>query len=231
MKPDGDAATQAAPGPSCHHGVLTVTASPTPSHSPAPDHVDADGDRISITDVNGTIARFDMSYEPPSAGERAKFGPPRRTRIPSAIYLAAAVVFAAVTAYAYNAPASSRLFVWAVEGDRIRPLSVSVIAVIVVVSALATVVRTHMRGVIVTDDWIEARYLLPLGIPRAKRWGWPQITRVLVDGQRTGLEFYDGTFERLPDVANGKELVQLMMHHAVRLRIDVTALERIPTRS
>lgn len=211
--------------------MLTVTASPTPSHPPVPDHVDADGDRISITGVNGTIARFDMSYEPPSAGERAKFGPPRRTRIPSAIYLAVAVVFAAVTTYAYNAPTSSKLFVWAVEGDRIRPLSVSVIAVILVVSALATVVRTHMRGVIVTDDWIEARYLLPLGIPRAKRWGWPQITRVVVDGDRTGFEFYDGTFERLPEVADGRALVQLMMHHALRLRIDVTALERVPTRS
>jgi hypothetical protein len=209
-----------------------VTASPTPSRHPVSDHVvDDDGDRISITDVNGTIARFDMSYEPPSAGERTKFGPPRRSRIPSAIYLAAAVVFAAVTAYAYNAPTSSKLFVWAVEGDRIRPLSVSVVAVVLVVSALATVIRTHMRGVIVTDDWIEARYLLPLGIPRAKRWGWPQITRLVIDGERTGFEFYDGTFERLPEVADGRAMVQLMMHHAARLRIDVTSLERTPTPS
>lgn len=210
--------------------MLTVTASPTPSRHPVSDHVDADGDRISITDVNGTVARFDMSYEPPSAGEKTKFGPPVRSRIPSAIYLAAAAVFAGVTAYAYNAPTSSKLFVWAVEGDRIRPLSVSVIAVIVVISALATVIRTHMRGVIVADDWIEARYLLPLGIPRAKRWGWPQITRLVVDGDRTGFDLYDGSFERLPEVANGKALVQLMMHHAARLRIDVTVLERTATR-
>jgi hypothetical protein len=211
--------------------VLTVTASPSPSQQPLPDRVDEDGDRISITDVNGTIARFDMSYEPPSSGVRTKFGPPTRTRIPSALYLAAAVVFAVVTAYAYNAPTSSKLFVWAVEGDRIRPLSVSVIAVILVVSSLATVIRTHMRGVLVTDDWVEARSLLALGIPRARRWGWAQITRLVVDGDRVGVDFYDGTFERLPKVANGKALVQLMMHHAGRLRIDVTVLERTPTRS
>lgn len=210
-----------------------MTASPTPSHQPPQelsDRVDDDGDRISITDVNGTIARFDMSYEPPSAGERTKFGPPGRSRIPSAIYLAAAAIFGVVTAYAYNAPTSSKLFVWAVEGDRIRPLSVSVIAVILIVSAVATVIRTHMRGVIVTDEWIEARYLLPLGIPRAKRWGWAQVTRLVIDGDRTGFDLYDGSFERLPEVANGKAMVQLMMHHAARLRIDVTALERIPTR-
>jgi hypothetical protein len=213
--------------------VLHVTASPTPptpKGHPVSDHVDDDGDRISITDVNGTIARFDMSYEPPSAGERAKFGPPPRARIPSAIYLAVAIAFGCVMAYAYNAPTSSKLFVWAVEGDRIRPLSVSVIAVILVVSALATVIRTHMRGVIVTDDWIEARYLLPLGIPRAKRWGWPQVTRLVIDGDRTGFDLYDGSFERLPEVANGKQMVQLMVHHAARLKIDVTALERVPTR-
>jgi hypothetical protein len=135
-----------------------------------------------------------------------------------------------VTLCAYNAPTSSRLFAWAVEGDRIRPLSVSVIAVILLVSALATVIRTHMRGVIVSDDWVEARSLLALGIPRAKRWGWPQVTRLVIDGERIGFEMYDGSFERLPAVADGKGMIQLMMHHAARLRIDVTVLERIPTR-
>lgn len=198
------------------------------SHAP-PDHrVDADGDRISVTDVNGTIARFEMTYEPPAAGERTKFGPPMRARIPSALYLAASIVFGVVTLYAYNAPTSSKLFVWAVEGDRIRPLSVSVIAVILLVSSLATVIRTHMRGVIVTDDWLEARYLLFLGIPKAKRWGWPQVTRLVIDGARTAFETYDGGFERLPEVADGKALAQLMVHQAGRHKIDVTVLERIP---
>lgn len=213
--------------------MLTVTpASPSsrsttpPAPIPEEERVDADGDRISITDVNGTIARFEMTYEPPSAGERLKFGPPLKTRIPSALYLAAAIVFGIVTAYAYNAPTQSKLFVWAVEGDRIRPLSVSVIAVILLVSSAATVLRTHMRGVIVTDDWIEARYLLPLGIPRARRWGWPEVTRIVLDESRAGFEFYNGTFERLPAVADGQGLVQVILHHAGRHRIDVSVLER-----
>ena len=211
--------------------MLHVTASPTPPPSPGrplSDHVDDDGDRISITDVNGTVARFEMTYEAPSAGEKTKFGPTRRARIPSALYLLASALFGVVTVCAYNAPTGSKLFTWAVEGDRIRPLSVSVIAIVLLVSSLATVLRTHMRGVIVTDDWVEARSLLALGIPRAKRWGWPQVTRVVVDGDRVGFEMYDGSFERLPEVADGKGMVQLMMHHAGRLRIDVTVLERIP---
>jgi len=203
-------------------------ASPTtpPAPSPPDVRVDEDGDRISVTDVNGTVARFEMTYEPPGEGERIKFGPPLRTRIPSALYLLASIVFGIVTIYAYNAPTSSKLFVWAVEGDRIRPLSVSVIAVILMVSSLATVLRTHMRGVIVTDDWIEARYLLPLGIPRARRWGWPEVTRVVLDGPRAGFELYHGGFERLPEVADGQGLVNIIVHHAGRHRIDVSVLER-----
>ncbi len=188
--------------------------------------VDEDGDRISITDINGTVARFEMTLEPPSAGMRAKFGPPFRARIPSALYFFASVVFGIVTVIAYNSPTSSKLFVWAVEGDRIRPISVSVIAVILLVSSAATMLRTHMRGIIVADDWVEARDLLPLGIPRAKRWGWPQVTRIVLDGPRVGFELYDGTFERLPEVADGRALVQLIMQHAARLRIDVTSLDR-----
>jgi len=213
--------------------MLSVTTTPAtpPGSDRAPPHlIDEDGDRVSVTDVNGTIARFEMTYEPPSAGETLKFGPPLRARVPSALYLAAAAAFGVVTWYAYAAPSQSRLFAWAVEGDRIRPLPLSVIAIVLLVSAAGTVVRTHMRGVLVTDDWIEARYLLALGIPRARRWGWPQVTRLVVDGASAGLELYDGTFERLPPVADAQRLVQLLVHHAARLRIHVTSLDRATRR-
>jgi hypothetical protein len=221
--------TQAEDTASCHDDMtMPMAESTTPRvqrEGGKPFLVDEDGDRVSVTDAHGTIARFEMSYEPPGPGERKKFGPPMRARIPSAIYLAAAVVFGCVTALAYNSPPNSALFSWAVDGDRIRPISVSVIAVVVLVSALATVIRTQMRGVIVTDDWIEARSLLPLGIPRARRWGWPQVTRIVVDGDRTGLQFYDGAFERLPEVADGRALAQVMMHHAGKHKIDVSVLQ------
>lgn len=201
---------------------------PPPSEPPAPDAiVDDDGDRVSITDVNGTVAHFEMTYPAPSGapGARIKFGPPLRSRVPSAIYLLGALVLGAVVLYAYTvASSSSRLFVWAVEGDRDRPVSASVLAIIVVVSALATVLRTHMRGVLVSDQWIEARYLLPLGIPKARRWGWPQVLRIVIDDTRIALELWDGSFEKLPDVAGARELVQVILQQAQRRRIGVTVL-------
>jgi hypothetical protein len=200
---------------------------PSPAPHERPPSVTDDGDRISVTDVNGTVARFEMTYSPPAGAEdRAKFGPPLRTRIPSALYLLAATGLGAVVLYAYAlAPSSSPVFGWVVEGDRGRPVSASVLAVVIVVSALATVLRTHMRGVLVGPEWVEARYLLPLGIPRARRWGWPQVTRVVVDGKRIGFDLWDGSFERLPEVADGRALVDLVLQHAQRLRIDVTVLD------
>jgi len=195
--------------------------------SRAPEIVD-NGDRISVTDVHGSVAKFEMTYSPPS-GERAKFGPPLRTRLPSAAYLGAALVLGGVVIYAYAfAPSNSAVFTWIVEGDRGRPVSASILAAVVVISALATVVRTHMRGVLVGDDWIEARYLLPLGIPRSRRWVWPQVHRVIVDGPRVAFELWDGTFERLPKVERARELVDVIQQHAQRRRIGVTVLH--PTR-
>ncbi len=200
---------------------------PAPEENPSPDAVsDSPRDRESLTDVNGTVARFEMTYSPPSAA-RTKFGPPLRTRVPSALYLLGAAALGAAVLYAYTAaPSSSRLFVWAVEGDRDRPVSSSVLAVLVFVSAIATVLRTHMRGVLVSEEWLEARYLLPLGIPKARRWGWTQVLRVVVDDTRIALELWDGTFEKLPEVASARELVQLVLRHAQRRRIDVTVLAR-----
>jgi len=207
-----------------------VASTSSSSAPPSPDVSDDDGDedRISITEVNGTVARFEMTYSPPD-GARAKFGPPLRSRVPSAIYLSGALALGSVVLYAYSwAPSTSLVFAWVVEGDRGRPISANILAIIVVVSALATVLRTHMRGVLVSDDWIEVRHLLPFGIPRARRWGWPQVLRVVVDGTSLGLELWDGSFERLPAVAKGRELVDMVCAYALSRRIDVTVLERPP---
>ena len=191
---------------------------------------DTHSDRDSITDVNGSVARFEMSYSPPSAA-RMKFGPPLLSRVPSALYLLGAAALGAAVLYAYAiAPSGSRLFVWAVEGDRDRPVPASVLAAVVFVSAVATVLRTHMRGVLVSEEWLEARYLLPLGIPKARRWGWAQVLRVVVDDTRIALELWDGSFQKLPEVAGARELVQLVLRHAYRHRIDVTMLDRATPR-
>jgi hypothetical protein len=200
--------------------------SPSPEEPELPSLVDDDGDRPSITEVNGTVARFEMSYSPPSDSQgRVKFGPPLRSRIPSAVYLAAALVCGALVLYAYTAASSaSFVFMWVVEKDRGRYLPANVLTTIFVVSAVGGVLRTHMRGVILSEDWIETRTLLFLGIPRARRWAWTQVDRVVVDETRIALELWDGSFERLPEVAKRRQFADYIQQQAQLRRIDVTVL-------
>jgi hypothetical protein len=114
-----------------------------------------------------------------------------------------------------------------VEGDRGRPLSAMALALIIFVSAIGTVIRAHMRGVVVHSDGIEGRYLLALGIPRVRRWAWAQVHRMLVDDTQVMLELWDGTYERLPEVQNTHKLVELLENIAGSRRIEMTHLSPV----
>jgi hypothetical protein len=194
-----------------------------------PDLIDEtkDDDRPSITETDGKVVRFEMSYSPPDEGARVKFHAPMRVRLPSLLYLALGLsIFGVVFAAYYGLSSSSFLFQWVVEGDRGRPIGSQVLATIVLVSAVATVIRAQMRGVVVSADWIEARYLLAMGIPKTKKWGWPQVHRVIVDKDAIAFELYDGSFEKLPAVAEPSKLRDHLLYYATKRRIQVTSLER-----
>lgn len=83
-----------------------------------------------------------------------------------------------------------------------------------------------MRGVIVTKDGVEARYLLALGVPRIKRWAWSQIDRLVLDETDVMLELWDGTYEKLPLVREGKRLAELLERIAAGRGRTVTRLPR-----
>lgn len=181
----------------------------------------------SVTEVNGTVARFEMAYSPATRGPE-RFGPPMRQRVGSMLFLAFGLGVAALVLIAYYASSSnSALYVWVVEGDRSRPLPAPILAFLVCVSGLGTLIRARMRGVVVHVDGIEARYLLPMGVPRVKRWAWAQIERVVLDDDGAMLELWDSTYERLPDVARPRELGALLERIAGSRRIVVTRLDAI----
>ncbi len=177
----------------------------------------------SVTEVNGTVARFEMAYSPP-AGERIAFGPPLKHRIASLVFLAFALSLVILVVAAHTGSSNTRLYVWLVEGDRNRPISASVLAAVVALSALGTVVRARMRGVVVHADGLEGRYLLPMGVPRIKRFAWPQVERIVMDEKRVLLELWDGTYERLPEVASSEALGELLERIAAGRKIQVTRL-------
>ncbi len=208
---------------------MVVTQPHTPPPSPpladVVDEVD-DGDRPSITEVNGTVAKFEMAYNADKS-DRFAFGVPLLTRLPGYAFLAFAAILGLTVLSAYYGSSNSSLYIWVVEGDRHRVFGSGPLAFIIVFAALGNVLKTALRGVVVTADAIEARFLVA-GFPKVKRWTWAQIDRLVVDDDDVMLELWDGTYERLPKVRDGKRLADLLAGIATARGRAVTRLEQAP---
>ena len=203
---------------------MTQPHTPPPS-PPLPDVVDDvdDGDRPSITEVNGTVAKFEMAYNA-DPSDRFAFGVPLVMRLPGYAFLAFAALIGLTVLSAYYGSSNSSLYIWVVEGDRHRVFGSGPLAFIIVFAALGNVLKTALRGVVVTADAIEARFLVA-GFPKVKRWTWAQIDRLVVDQGDVMLELWDGTYERLPKVRDGKRLADLLAGIATARGRSVTRLE------
>jgi hypothetical protein len=205
---------------------MLVSQPQTPTSRPPelPDIVESadDGDRPSVTDVNGTVAKFEMAYNPEKS-DRFAFGVPILTRLPGYVFMAFAAAIALTVLAAYNGSSNSSLYIWVVEGDRHRVFGSGPLAFIIAFAAFGNVIKTALRGVIVTADAIEARFLVA-GFPKVERWTWAQIDRLVVDDEDVMLELWDGTYERLPKVRDGKKLADLLAGIATARGRAVTRL-------
>ena len=168
--------------------------------------------------------------------KRMAFGPPLKERLPALLYLSFALAVSGVIFYGQNAPSSSRLFQYVVEGDRHRLVSSSVCAIILCVSAIAMVLREQMRGVVVHPDGIELRELLTFGVPRVRRFAWSQIDRmavpsaqariggaaaVSVPSSNIRLDLWDGSRTWLPDVGDKIALSVMLERVALARAIPI----------
>ena len=214
---------------------MTPVTAPEAPNGPAPPPDDApeqlpelseEGERPSITEVNGTVARFEMAYQLDPNQERYPFGPTLLARLPAMLWFAFTVAVAGTVVLAHHSSSNSTLYIWVVERDANRVLPSSVLAFLVLASGIATLVRTHMRGVIVQKSGIEARYLLAAGLPRVRQWAWAQVHRFVMDESDGGvvLELWTGQYEKLPPVARPFELAGLLERKAAQYGIPVTKL-------
>jgi hypothetical protein len=172
--------------------------------------------------VNGTVAKFEMAYNPEKQ-ERFAFGVPFLSRIPSYTFLAVAALVALTVFAAQHAPSNSSLFIWVVEGDRHRQFGSAPFAFVLTLTAIMNVVRIALQGVIVTSDAVEMRAMVGT-IPKVKRWTWAQIDRLVIDDANVMLELWDGTYERLPKVRDAKKLADLLAGIATARGRGVTRL-------
>ncbi len=182
-----------------------------------------DDDRVSITDAGGTIARFDMSYSPPALA-RHRFGAPLSALIPGFVYLGASLAFSIVVAIGYGSPYGSTLSAFTAGADRGRTFPISVLAIFLSLSAIGTVARGLLRGIVVDETGLEVRALLLLGIPRLRRYAWAQIHRIVVDDRRVMIELWHGGSELLPAVRDAAQLANTLASIASRRHITVTHL-------
>src|SRR5262245_2298527 len=107
-----------------------------------------------------------MTYRP----TEALFGPPWPTRIPSLLYLGIALAVVAVVMAADRSPAGSWLYTFFIEQDVNRVVGAKTLAVVLLLSSLAAVLRAGMRGVRVRGEGVEYRDVITLGFPRVRRF-------------------------------------------------------------
>jgi hypothetical protein len=200
--------------------MMTQASQPEPDPQPLPSLED-EGDRPSITEVNGTVARFEMAYQP-EARVRHAFVAPLIQRLPAIAWFLFSLGVSGVVVAAHHMQ-NTALFEWVVERDR-GGIPASVLAFVVLASGIATLVRSYMRGVIVHGEGVEARYILLLGMPRVRRWAWAQIHRMVVADDGIMLELWTGQYEKLPPVAKTEELAALLEQLGSQHTIIVTRL-------
>jgi hypothetical protein len=163
---------------------------------------------------------FDMTYKPVKT---QTFGPPVLAHLPALIYLALAVGLVAVVMIGSASSNGSWLFRYIVEEDSQRLLGARTLAVIVFVSALASLAKTRMRGVIVHPEGLETRDTLGVGWPRVRRYAWPQIDRIVLDaGESIAVDLWDGRREWLPKVGARDQLAQELERIAMARAIPIT---------
>jgi hypothetical protein len=175
-----------------------------------------EGDRPSITETNGTVARFEMAYNP-NPNERFAFGPPIWQRLPSLLFLGFAATVGLAALVAHNGSTNTALHRFIVAENR-TPL-----VIVIVLAAVATFIRSGLRGVIVTSDGVETR-TLNFGFPRVRRFRWAQIDRVVLDKEEILFELWNGTYERLPPVKDGEKMVDLIAKVATGRGRQITRL-------
>ena len=159
-----------------------------------------------------------MTYRP----RESVFGPPLMERIPSIAYLAAALGIGVLVLVGEQSATGSWAFHYVVEQDAGRVMSIRTFAVIILVSALASVVRAGMKGVRIYPDGVEAREVLSFIVPKLRRYRWPQIERILLDGaSHIAFDLWDGSRAYLPRVNDRAGLEAALQHVAAARAIPI----------
>ncbi|MBN2195053.1 MAG: hypothetical protein JW751_19710 [Polyangiaceae bacterium] len=159
-----------------------------------------------------------MTYRPTEEA----FGPPFLVWIPSILYVLLAATAIVLVAMGQASPHGSTLHRYVVEQNAVRFISAQSFAVILAISAVASVLRTGMRGVRLRGEGVEYRDVVSMLWPQVKRYRWAQIDRLLLDQPGiVVLELWDGSRVMLPSVWNHDRLLVALEKVALARAIPV----------
>ncbi len=165
-----------------------------------------------------------MTYRP----AESMFGPPWSARIPSMLYLLLAAMVVTLVVSAEMGHGALRAYLI----ERPRPISARAFAALLMVGALASLLRSSMRGVRIRGDAVEYRDVASLGWPRIRRYKWAQIDRIVFEADRSvALDLWDGTRAFLPVVSDPRGLSNVLEKVAAARAIPVTGgsgLDELP---
>jgi hypothetical protein len=170
---------------------------------------------------------FDMTYRP----REAVYTVPWLERVPSLVYLAAALVVVVLVLVGEHSDPSSWLFNYVVVQDHVRLISSRTFAVVLTLGAIASVLRGNMRGVRIFGDGVEAREITQLFFPRVRRYRWPQMALIVLDQTHVSVELWDGQRAVLPAVGDREGLAAELERVAAARDIPVQGgrgLDEIP---
>jgi hypothetical protein len=166
-----------------------------------------------------------MTYRP----AESMFGPPWSSRIPSLLYALLAALAVALVVSAELRPNS---WLRAYLMEKPRPIEARTFAGLLSIGALASLLRSGMRGVRIRGDALEYRDVASLGWPKVRRYKWAQIDRIVfAEGSSIALDLWDGTRAFLPIVSDPRGLSQVLEKVAVARAIPVSGgagLDEIP---
>lgn len=152
-------------------------------------------------------------------------------RVPSLVYLAVALVVVAVVVIGERSTPGSWLFNFVVVQDEARLIGSRAFAIVLLVGAIASVLRTSMRGVRIYGDGLEAREITNFIVPRVRRYKWPQMALIVLDQPSITVELWDGQRALLPMVSDQKGLAATLEKVAAARDIPVqggSGLDEVP---
>lgn len=154
---------------------------------------------------------FDMTYRPRDEA----FGPPLLQRVPSFLHVAFALAIVTTVLVAERGSHGSELYQYMFMRQHL--IDARTLSIIVVVSALASLLRTSMRGVKIRGDSVEFRDVVSNVWPRVRRYRWAQIDRINLLERSITLDLWDGTCQLLPRVND---------HEGLAVALERVALAR-----